>query len=163
MVGFVRLAPPALPHISQDGFGVNDTPPPDWAAIRRAYEHGGDTVEAIARDHGLSLSSIYWRAKQDKWARRRKGGQRRRRADLIGRLYELFERQMSQIETDMTGQGDKEAQLLGHLARTLEKLIELETDKTVQKTNDQPARDMANLRSELAARIERLGATGADE
>ncbi|MEO1205934.1 MAG: hypothetical protein AAFV45_06340 [Pseudomonadota bacterium] len=43
-----------------------------WAAIRRAYENGGGTVDALAKAHGVGVSTVYRRVKLDGWARRAK-------------------------------------------------------------------------------------------
>ncbi|MEO1282295.1 MAG: helix-turn-helix domain-containing protein [Pseudomonadota bacterium] len=41
-----------------------------WAAVRRAYESGDVSVGDVARSHGISVSTLYRRARTCGWARR---------------------------------------------------------------------------------------------
>lgn len=48
---------------------MNDDTRPDWPAIRLAYEAGGISHRALAREHGISLKAIQKRAQSENWKR----------------------------------------------------------------------------------------------
>ncbi|MCB1517679.1 MAG: hypothetical protein KDJ19_08720 [Hyphomicrobiaceae bacterium] len=79
-------------------------------------------------------------------------GPNRRR--LILRLETLLEKQVAEMERGTLDQGpDKEIALLGTLARTLEKLIELDEKQKPAKANKTSGTEMTELRKKLADRI----------
>lgn len=80
------------------------------------------------------------------------------RRQLIKRLEALLAKQVTQMELGTMDQTpDKEIALLGTLARTLEKLIELD-EKQGQNTQKQAtSNEMQRLRKRLSARIKTLG------
>lgn len=132
------------------------------------------TVAEICRMGRISATTLYRRRNQEKWQRRstdsatdtkktkiepatRAGGQR---AELIGRLYRAFERQVGEAEARLEtassqgAGGEKEARTLGTLARTLEKLIELQGELEETKPDEDVGRvDLGRLRRKLARRI----------
>ncbi|RUT31008.1 hypothetical protein EMQ25_09010 [Arsenicitalea aurantiaca] len=127
---------------------------PDWAAIREAYEGRGETIPQIAERHGLKPWAVSRRARLDGWLGRNTM-RKVDRARIIGRMFGLLDRQLVQVENGMKDAGDKEVALLGNMARTLEKLIALETAEQ-PKDERGGARDMKALRRSLADRIDRL-------
>lgn len=131
-----------------------DDPAPDWTAIRAEYERGDDAVYAIAARHGVSYSAVNWRVKRDLWARRNRTGNVDRPM-IIKRMFVLLERQVIQLGENMTQTGEKEVAVLGKLASTLEKLIEID-DAAAGKTKPTQTRKMRDLRDQLAQRIEQL-------
>ncbi len=73
---------------------------------------------------------------------------------LIGLMLGVLERQITHLENvEMTATGDKEVVVLGKLASTLEKLIDIE-DRA--KAPAGQGEDMQALRTKLARRIENL-------
>ena len=97
------------------------------------------------------------------YARRRFGWPSRhqrasQRQKLIGRMFNVLENQIRQIESnEMNLSCDKEVALLGNLARTLEKLIELDTKQlSEQKPEAGENKAMKVLMEKLAARISQL-------
>lgn len=78
------------------------------------------------------------------------------RSALIKRLFRLLERQIAQLETNMTDPGDKEVAVLGNLTRNLEKLIELDLKEKSRSGKTAKRTDMDTLRQKLADRIEQL-------
>ncbi|MCB9993429.1 MAG: hypothetical protein H6873_07205 [Hyphomicrobiaceae bacterium] len=79
------------------------------------------------------------------------------RRRLIHRLEMLLEKQVTEMENGTLDQGpDKEIALLGTLARTLEKLIELDEKQKPAKTRKPANIEMAELRKKLADRIRAL-------
>ena len=163
---------------------------PVRAAARRLYVQGSDTVDEIAEKLGISSSTTYRWAREEGWPRRSKGAggsRRRRRAaavlgltvsreDLIPRLYAAIARNLTRLENRMTnneaasGGGDeRDTRAIGTLARTLEKVTELEagTDHTTAAApksgtaTAKPDLDEAErLRLELADRILKLRERG---
>lgn len=132
----------------------NEKSSPDWAAIRAEYERGEDAVLAIAARHGVTYSAISWRVKRDLWAPRNRTGNVDRPM-IIKRMFVLLERQVIQLGENMSQTGEKEVAVLGKLASTLEKLIEIDA---AAATRPKPAqgRKMRDLRDQLAQRIEQL-------
>lgn len=82
-----------------------------------------------------------------------------RRRGLISRLEVLLEKQVEQLEIGQNGHTpDKEIALLGTLARTLEKLIELDENQSPPKPEKKTeTAEMMQLRKKLADRIKNLG------
>jgi hypothetical protein len=78
------------------------------------------------------------------------------RGAIIGRMFRLLDRQIIQLEHDMTSTGEKEVAVLGKLASTLEKLIDIDNAETAGQPARGPGKDMRDLRNKLAARIEQL-------
>jgi hypothetical protein len=75
------------------------------------------------------------------------------RGTLVMAMMRVLARQITILERQMTGTIDKEATLLGTMAKTLEKLMELEKADAAQR----PAqKDLTELRNKVAKRIEQL-------
>ena len=127
---------------------------PDWAAIRAEYKHGEEIVRVIAERHGVSCGAVNWRVRRDLWARRNRTGQVDRPL-IIKRMFVLLERQVIQLGVDMKETGEKEVAVLGRLATTLEKLIEID-DAAAGRARPAQSRKMRDLRDQLAQRIEQL-------
>lgn len=87
---------------------------------------------------------------------RRTPADRRR---LIKRLEALLEKQVDQLEAGTMEQPpDKEVALLSTLARTLEKLMELDAKQQVKRNKPANANaEMDRLRKKLAERMTALG------
>lgn len=81
-----------------------------------------------------------------------------RRRGLISRLEVLLEKQVEQLETGQNEHTpDKEIALLGTLARTLEKLIELDENQSPPKSEKKTeTAEMKQLREKLSDRIKNL-------
>jgi hypothetical protein len=127
---------------------------PDWAAIRAEYERGERTLKDIGAQYGRSVSAIHDRAKRDLWTPRNRTGTVDR-AFIIKRMFVLLERQVIQLGDDMKQTGEKEVAVLGKLASTLEKLIEID-DTATGRAKPAQNRKMRSLRDQLAQRIEQL-------
>lgn len=130
-------------------------PATNWAAIRHAYETSPETVADICVHYGVTVSALQWQRKHHHWPRRN-GSVALQRPDLIARLFRVFEQKLDELEGQMGQTGEKEVQLLGNLARTLEKLIELDTREAIPKSNEHRPSDMADLRKKLTQRIGQL-------
>lgn len=79
------------------------------------------------------------------------------RARLIGQMFRVLGRQITQLESEhMTQIGDKEVALLGNMVRSLDKLIELDNEEKAKKPRRTSSRQIGDLREKLAARIDQL-------
>ena len=76
------------------------------------------------------------------------------RPDLIRRLFQVLEKQITRLETDMANPGDKEVALLGTITRNLEKLIDLDQKESGRKPDRRRSKNFDDLRQKLTARIE---------
>jgi hypothetical protein len=125
-------------------------------AVRFDYEQRRDlTLVVIAEKHGTTVNAISMAARRYGWNMR--GSLRSAdRADMIERLMRLLERQIAHLELHMQGNDEKEAALLGGMARALEKLIELDGKAGGRKTGAKRSRDFDEMRKLLQARIEHL-------
>jgi hypothetical protein len=141
-----------------------------WDRVRRLYEETPATLEAIGAEVGVSATAICRRAQNEGWIRsarvRRRpkwAPQLPRRAELIARLYRAFEKQIAEVESRFgrpgADEGEQDARTLGTLARTLEKLIELDRERTEDRDKEEPA-DLARLRQTLTDRLRRLAGGG---
>ncbi len=136
---------------------MTDERRPDWKTIETEYLQGDLSVALICEKHNISSSCL-------NNARRRLGWPGRyqqrttQRQKLIGRMFNVLENQIKQIESkQMNLSGDKEVALLGNLARTLEKLIELDAKQLLASKPDiGENKDMKALRQKLALRINQL-------
>jgi hypothetical protein len=129
-------------------------PVPDWVTIQAEYEGGEGTLDDICARHGISRSALSWRVKTHLWSMRNRTGHVGR-PQIIARMFRLLERQIIQLEQDMTETGEKEVAVLGKLASTLEKLIDLDKAATPPKPAAQH-KDIQDIRNKLALRIAQL-------
>lgn len=141
-----------------------------WQAARALFETGTVPVAEIAAAFAVDQSTIRRHAAAEGWAtpasrqRARRnapptgaGGRRR----LIDRLFAAFERQMDDIEGRLgeasEAAGERDARMLGVLAKTLETLIDLERAAKGGDGDKEGAPDLDAAREEIARRLERLG------
>ncbi len=130
-------------------------PKADWAAIRADYEADILTVTEITDKYHVSGPTLYDHAERENWTLRHPARLMGRKV-LVKRLMAMLERQVAHLEARMTGSDDNEVALLGHLARTLEKLVALDNKEETPKPDDKRRRDIDLLRQKLADRIEQL-------
>ena len=125
---------------------------PNWDIAAEDYYWGRITIPAICRKHGVSRGELLQRAARHKWKTLR--DDTTDRVILIGMMLGVLEQQIGHLEeVDMTRTGEKEVAVLGKLATTLEKLIDIE-DKS--KAPAGAGENMQELRNKLARRIENL-------
>jgi len=127
----------------------------DWALIRAEYESGEGTVQALLERHGILAPTLYTRLGREGWTLR-KSLRATGRPALIARLAKLLERQITHLEKNMKGNDDKEVALLGNMAKTLEKLIDLDRKQEADTGAEPRDAEMSDIRHKLVARIERL-------
>ncbi|WP_316858046.1 hypothetical protein [uncultured Cohaesibacter sp.] len=172
------------------------TAKPDWSAIRKACEDGGQSFREIARLHQVSETTL--RKKRKEWeagasnAKRppveatapdpdncehpESAGDALDHKDMVMRLYQATDQQIryleKQLQSGEAAYDEKEARMLGTIARTLEKIMDLDPDQPLTqpdqeegKSSDDDAADGCSidfLRQELTNRLDRLkqGAAG---
>jgi hypothetical protein len=142
-----------------------------WGRVRQLYEQTATPLKAIGAEVGVSSAAICGRAAHQGWIRFAGARKSQRqlpkipsRAELIARLYRAFEKQIAEVEARFgqpsADEGEQDARTLGTLARTLEKLIELDRERTEDRDTEEPP-DLARLRQTLSDRLRRLAGGGA--
>ncbi|SNY92791.1 hypothetical protein SAMN04515647_3059 [Cohaesibacter sp. ES.047] len=161
----------------------------DWEAIRcQCNQADRPSFAAIARQHGISITKLRhmrkrWteadetttngdKPKTDEDPAQTSGSSEHQ--SLVQRLYQATDRQIRHLEGQfVSGEAafdEKEARMLGTIARTLEKILALQPredkgtngkSKTTAKTEPadgaaSDATDLDALRQDLAQRIDRL-------
>lgn len=134
---------------------MTDDPLYDWEAIRAEYEDRKVTVTDLMVRHKISRTRLYGEAARRGWKLRRPGAVASRRT-LIYRMRRMLELQIAHMEMHMTGFDEKEVALLGNMARTLEKLVELDEKGQTKKSENKRSKEMTQLRKKLADRIDHL-------
>ncbi len=128
-----------------------------WVRVRGAYEKGGRSVAALARDFAVSTSAIHRRAKLERWQRKpaRDAGRREtvlpaqageagaavppaRKVDqerLIARLYGAIDTKLARLEARLSEDGpvssadsEREARELSNMIRSFEKVTAVAGD-----------------------------------
>lgn len=125
---------------------------PNWDVVAEDYRWGRLTIPAICRKHRIARNELLQRAAKNKWKTVRDDNTDR--DILIGMMLGALEQQIGHLETiEMTKSGEKEVAVLGKLATTLEKLIDIEDrSRTPAGTRE----DMQEIRNKLARRLENL-------
>lgn len=126
----------------------------DWDAARRDYESDALTTIGICKKYGIAHDVLAVHARRAKWhTEHRSGGLDR--SILIRQLFGVLETQIKHLEgVEMTTTGEKEVAVLGKLAATLEKLIEIDAKATIRKPGAAQTKEMQDLRNKLVKRIE---------
>lgn len=152
-----RQLRPALPATNLGPLVIEKpaaAPAIDWEAVRIDYLAESISLRAIQRKHGLTEAALRWGIRTRDWPHRslRPVGRTR----IITRMFRMLERQITQLEKNMTSTGDKEVTVLGKLAGTLEKLIDIESKAGAGKPVRKQTREMLDIRNRLIKRIEQL-------
>ena len=134
---------------------TDDRPPVDWAAVRVEYEAGKEPVLAICAKYGVTHGAINWRIKKELWTPR-KTTSHVGRPQIIKRMFRVLELQLLALEGNMAQTGEKEVAVLGKLASTLEKLIDIDNAATAAAKPRAQRKDIEELRNKLAQRIAQL-------
>lgn len=145
----------------------------DWTLIRARVEEGREPIAQIARELGLKPSQIYnrnarWKKKAEAMAKPAKANaspmaRASDHASMVQRLYHAAEQQITHMESRLqTGEAsfdEKEARMLGTIARTLDKLMELANSSRQQESERHEQAtdaDLDTLRTDLAKRLTQL-------
>lgn len=126
---------------------------PDWTAIRTEYETGSTPVVELASAHGISMQALRRRRLEEGWQLRHTKATGAGHDALIGQLFGLFETQLAQMSDIADTEAPPEVQALGHMARTLDKLIELDIASQAAHKSKPASPQLADLRKRLSRRI----------
>lgn len=134
---------------------------PDWHAVRADYDDGMLLAELYGK-HRISSSQLSGRITKEAWPRRN----RSRVVDrpmIITRMFRVLERQVVDLEMEMAEMtrnakrsGDKEVVLLGKLASTLDKLMDLDVRAGEGRRTKTRTKAMQDIHHKLIERIEQL-------
>jgi hypothetical protein len=172
-------APPARPA-RPNGAGANGYDGAVVARARRLVEGTARPQADIGAELGVPASTISmwkrvyaWKRPADAPPPPPNAGTRRdpaviaaaRRARLVKRLFRAFDRQLLDVEARLKAADrdseDKDARVLGTLARTLGTLIALERGDGAAATEPEPI-DRERLRADLARRINAWAEAGGE-
>ncbi len=126
----------------------------DVAAVRADYLGRTLSNEQIIEKHGISLSALHRLVVAEHWEPR--APRRIDPNDLAMRMLGLLENQVLYLEDNMTKVGATEAAVLGKLAMTLDKLIEIR--RAENRYPRRAAEEIEGLRSKIAERLAELNA-----
>ena len=163
--------------------GAGDEPAPAafWARLRERYEHGIETVTALAAEAGVSRQALVSRARADGWKLRSaaktlkkpqgtRGTLMRFKALLQQRLSE-FEAQIGSLSAEANAAtSERDIRAMNTMVRTLEKVLELERKERARRharrkherrfddaEREALADKLAGLRRELVSERDRGG------
>lgn len=163
--------------------GAGDEPAPAafWARLRERYEHGIETVTALAAEAGVSRQALVSRARADGWKLRSaaktlkkpqgtRGTLMRFKALLQQRLSE-FEAQIGSLSAEANAAtSERDIRAMNTMVRTLEKVLELERKERARRSarrkherrfddaeREALADKLAGLRRELVSERDRGG------
>ncbi|EJW10146.1 hypothetical protein A33M_0395 [Rhodovulum sp. PH10] len=144
------------------------------AALRRAYETAGTTLKGVAKDFGVSPSSLTLVAEREGW---RRGGtaasrpkskppqarvRRQKKRSMADRLERLLAKEISRVEAVRrdaaapdVADAERVARTLERLTDTLGKVRRLREPEAREPDDDLP-RDIDEFRRVLARRIAEL-------
>ena len=125
-----------------------------WDEVRRDYELGVMTCNAIARHYGLRRSQLEVHARRNKWAR--PGSLLIDRHILIQKLMGLLELQMDLLEEIMSKGEKADGKTLTELVRDLDKLIVIEKAEAMRSGHDDDTGEMRDLQRRIEQRINAL-------
>lgn len=131
-----------------------------WAAIRFEYEIGTSPAE-ISKHYGVSRRQIDYYRQRDGWTKPKD-----RRWDVSGlveSMLAILGRQVAQMEMRMRDKlrqaatlDENDAGVLTNMAKTLEKLLELQAKQKDATVARKPASNIQELRAKLAERLAQL-------
>lgn len=132
-----------------------------WQRVRADYD-AGMTHQALIAKHGIAKSTLTGRIRRDLWPPRRRSSSVDR-PTIITRMFRVLEKQVMDLEMEMTEMtrasrrsGGKEVVLLGKLATTLDKLMDLDGRAGEGRRTRQRTKEMQDIRNKLIERIEQL-------
>lgn len=123
----------------------------DWAAVRRDYEAGVLTRNAVATKYNMPRSQVELRAQTHKWSRGFSDITDRR--ILIFKLLALLERQIDLVDEQMRAGESGEVKVLTDMVRGLDRLITIEKAEAGQQAAEVESKEMRDLQRRLEKRI----------
>ena len=128
---------------------------PDWEAVRQDYADRHFPVAALCTKHGITTKQLQAQRRFGDWPMRYNltlSG----RTQMIKRMYAQLDRQLLELERSAQVAGDKEVTLLANLAKTLEKLIDLDTKRPKRTRRKTSSPEMVEMRDTLITRLNSL-------
>ena len=129
--------------------GGGDEPAADgfWAAARRRYEDGRESVLAIAGEAGMTAQALTAKARALGWKLRRATPKSAGTRDTIARLKNLLQQRLTDLESQIGAIGEaasaatseRDIRAMNTLVRTLEKVLELERKERLQRSRQRKA------------------------
>lgn len=137
--------------VEEVGESQGDTAP-DWEAVREDYADRHFPVAALCNKHSITSKQLHAQRRLGEWPMRY-NVTLRGRTQLIKRMYALLDKQMLELERSTQVAGEKEVALLANLAKTLEKLIDLDAKKPRRERHKSANPEMIEMRETLATRL----------
>lgn len=135
------------------GGAMSASAEPDWTAIRAEYEEGITPVAALLEKHGISMLALRRMRMAEGWPLRHTRPTGAAHDALIGQLFGLFENHLMQMSDLLEEDRAPDVQALGHMARTLDKLIELDTASRSAQRSKPSNPQLEDMRKRLSRRI----------
>jgi hypothetical protein len=132
-----------------------------WQSVRADYD-AGMLLADIYTKHRISSSQLTARINKELWPRRNRS-RFVDRSMIITRMFRVLERQVMDLEMEMADMtrrtarsGEKEVVLLGKLAGTLDKLMNLDGLAGEGRRTKTRTKQMKEIHHKLIERIEQL-------
>ncbi|MDB5507332.1 MAG: hypothetical protein JWR75_1970 [Devosia sp.] len=123
--------------------------------VRHDYERGIGTRSEICEKFLITMNQLKWLVKREDW-QRRSIHRVTARKQIIKRLFRILDHNLKHLESKMKTAGSPEVAMLGSLATTLGKLIELDTARQKSPRAKSATKDIEALRRQIARRIDDL-------
>ena len=137
----------------------------DWSAVKADYDNPALPVVALYKKYRLTKWQLYHHADQQGWLRRTVRVPAAAKKNAVARLKALVQRRLTELEQTMERLGaeltavenEREIRAMSLLARTLDKVLELERKdraRTAKRRGGRPLDDAR--RRELTLRLDAL-------
>ena len=137
----------------------------DWSAVKADYDNPALPIVALLKKHHVSQWQLYTHANQQGWLRRTVRVPASAKKTAVARLKALVQRRLTELENTMERLGaeltavenEREIRAMSLLARTLDKVLELERKhraRTAKRRGGRPLDDAR--RRELTRRLDAL-------
>lgn len=128
-----------------------------WEVVRLQVRLGELTRNRICAEHGITPQRLARHIREKKWDVEVDTGEQDRRI-IVGKLMLAVEHEIDRIvENRMSdSDGTRETALLGRLTTTLDRLIALETRVRGKPPTPKQSKEMTELRSKIAKRLDAL-------
>ncbi len=128
----------------------------NWELVRLQVKAGEMTRQRICAAHGITMQRLARRIRENKWDVDEDAADHDRKI-ILGELFLATEKQILHLlDVDMSTTGERESMLLGRLATTLDRLIELDIKVTGKKPTPRQSKEMAELRAKIVKRLDEI-------
>lgn len=129
---------------------------PDWTAVRREIEAAVETRLLICDRYGITLEQLAEHIRTHKWDVPEDATDADRLL-LLRKLFVGLERQLARLREAILAGPDDQVGATQKLTATLSRLLELERKIAGNKPERRQSRQMQELRTRIAKRLEELG------